>query len=500
MQKIKIALLLFIVLAGAACTKDLTELNEDPKNPANVTSQSLFTNAERSFARTHSSTNVNLNVFRLVTQYWQQVTYTSESRYFWNSRNIAGNLWTAMYRDVLRDLQESKTKIPSELKSGDPAMDAAIKKNQTAIIDILQVYAYYYLVTTYGNIPYSEALDIDNVFPKFDDQRAVYNDLLRRLDEDIAALNATVDHTGFGTADIIYGNDANANNILQWQRFANSIKLKMGMTIADVDNAKAKSVVESAVSHPAKVFQSNQDNALFAFLGFPPNTNPVWEDLVQSGRQDYVAALPIIDTLSALSDPRLALYFTEAEGGGYAGLRPGYPGSYGANSKPDEQVARPTFPGIFLDYSEVEFLLAEAVERGYAVGGTAAGHYHEAIRASILFWGGTPEQATAYIANPQVNYLTATGDWKKKIGMQKWIAMYNRGWDSWIEWRRLDNPRLAVARPTSNGTGGKYIPRRMTYPVNEQNYNTKNYDEAAAAIGGDVMSTRLFWDVTTYQP
>lgn len=499
MQKIKIALLLFIVLAGVACTKDLTKLNEDPKNPENVPSSSLFTNAQRSFARTHSSTNVNLNVFRLVTQYWQEVTYTSESRYFFNSRNIPGNLWTAMYRDVLRDLQEAKIKLPSELKSGESAMDAAIKKNQAAIIDIMQVYAYYYLVTTYGNIPYSEALDIENVFPKFDDQKTVYYDLLRRLDEDIAALDDSKDQAGLGTADIIYGNDVNVNNVAQWKRFANSIKLKMGITIADYDNAKARQLVESAVNHPAGVFQSNQDNALFVFLSFPPNTNPIWEDLVQSGRQDYVAAKPIIDTLKALSDPRLALYFTEADDGGYVGLRPGYGGSFGANSKPDEQIAKPTFPGNFLDYSEVEFLLAEARERGYSVGGTAAEHYNKAITASILFWGGSEAQAQAYLATPAVNYLTASGDWRKKIGMQKWIALYNRGWDAWIEWRRLDNPKLGVARPDRSYTR-TYIPRRLTYPVNEQNYNTQNYNEAAAAIGGDEMSTRLFWDVTTYQP
>jgi hypothetical protein len=39
------------------------------------------------------------------------------------------------------------------------------------------------------------------------------------------------------------------------------------------------------------------------------------------------------------------------------------------------------------------------------------------------------------------------------------------------------------------------IPVRYTYPVLEQNLNTANYEAAASAIGGDVISTRLFWDV-----
>ncbi len=54
------------------------------------------------------------------------------------------------------------------------------------------------------------------------------------------------------------------------------------MTLADADPATSKSVVESAIA--TGVFTSAADNASFQFLSGPPNTNPVWEDLVQSGR------------------------------------------------------------------------------------------------------------------------------------------------------------------------------------------------------------------------
>jgi hypothetical protein len=487
MQRIKIALLFFIIF-GSSCERDLASLNEDPKNPAAVTSASLFTNAERSFARTIASSNVNLNIFRLIVQYWQETTYTAESRYNLNSRNIPSNFWQALYRDVLRDLQEARTRIPTELKDPDPQRDAAIKKNQIAIIDILQVYTYYYLVTTYGDIPYGEALNIENVFPQYENQRTVFNDLLRRLDEDIANLDATVDQTGMGTADVIYGNDANANNVEQWERFANSMKLKLGMTIADADPTRARTAVESAVA--AGVFQSNADIAEFDFLGFPPNTNPIWEDLVQSGRKDFVAASTIIDTMETFDDPRLPLYFTVDQDGGYSGGSPGRSSSYSIFSKPSDQVIRPTFPGILLDYSEVEFFLAEAKERGWNVPGTAQEHYNAGITASILYWGGLPQAATAYLAQPEVAYNSAASDWRQKIGIQKWIALYNRGIDAWIEQRRLDFPRLQPAFGALSG-----FPVRFTYPVNEQNYNTANYNKAAASIGGDDVETPLFWDV-----
>jgi len=378
-------------------------------------------------------------------QYWQETTYLDESRYNLNGRSIPQNLWTALYRDALRDFDEAKKLIPQQV-----TLNAAQRDNQVAITDIMQVYTWYYLVTTYGNVPYTEALDIANVFPKYDDAATVYNDLLTRLNADIAKLNVNAE--SFASADIIYGGDVAA-----WRKFANSFKLKMGMTIADADATKAKATVESAVA--AGVFTSNADNAEFAFLSAPPNTNPVWEDLVQSGRKDFVAARTIVDSLKIKDDPRIDNYFTSDASGGFSGGEPGRSSNYSTFSKPAAAITAPNFPGLLLDYSEVEFFLAEAVERGFAVGGTAATHYNNAVTASILYWGGTPAEATAYLAQPSVNYLTAPGTYKQKIGLQKWIALYNRTLDPWIEWRRLDYPLLSPAYRATTA-----VPLRFTYP------------------------------------
>jgi hypothetical protein len=275
-----------------------------------------------------------------------------------------------------------------------------------------------------------------------------------------------------------------------WQKFANSFKLKMGMTIADVDAAKAKSTVESAVA--AGVFASNADNAEFQYLSGPPNTNPIWVDLVQSGRRDFVAASTIVDEMKALNDPRLDDYFTtidpEDPATGYAGGTPGASSTYTNFSKPDEQIVAADFPALLLDYAEVKFLLAEAAQRGFNVGGPAAGHYADAVTASIIYWGGTAAEAAAYLLRPGVVYAAA--NWKQRIGEQKWIALYNRGWDAWIEWRRLDYPLLDPAIDAQSD-----IPLRYPYPVNEQNVNRINYEAAAAAIGGDVVETSLWFDI-----
>ena len=142
-----------------------------------------------------------------------------------------------------------------------------------------------------------------------------------------------------------------------------------------------------------------------------------------------------------------------------------------------------------IDGLEAEFDRAEAIERGFAVAGTAEAHYNNAIRASIIYWGGTNTQADNYLAQAGVAYSTAPGNYKQKIGTQKWIALYNRGYELWTEVRRLDYP--ALTPPTTAKSG---FPVRLTYPTNEQTLNNENYTAAAAAMGGDKVESKIFWD------
>jgi len=483
MKKILLLVLLPVVML-VACHKELTSINVDPKSPLTYPSRAFFTNAQKSMVNLLTNSNVNSNIYRLVVQYWNETTYTDEANFDLGTRQIPRQIWNGLYRDVLRDIKEAKKLFPNDVT------DATTLKNQLAIAEIMEVYTWYYLVTTFGNVPYSQALDAQTTQPVYDDQKTVYNDLLARLDAAVAKLD--VSGESFGSADIVYGGDVAA-----WKTFANSFKLKMGMTIADADNAKAKSTVEAAVA--AGVFTSNADNAQFQYLAGPPNTNPVWVDLVQSGRKDFVGTNTIINKMKAQTDPRLPWYFTfDATGSDYSGATPGASSNYATFSKPSGPllvpssigaITNPDFPAILMSYDEVEFFLAEAVERGYSVGGTAIGHYTNAVTASIVWWGGTPAEAAAHLLKASVNYATATGTYKQKIGEQKWLALYNRGWESWIEWRRLDFPAL-VKPPTAQSA----IPLRYTYTVPEQNLNKANYDAASAAIGGDLVTTKLFWD------
>src|SRR5690606_38621438 len=147
----------------------------------------------------------------------------------------------------------------------------------------------------------------------------------------------------------------------------------------------------------------------------------------------------------------------------------------------------PTLEGVILDYAEVEFLIAEAAARGL-VAEDAEAHYNAAVTASIVYWGGTEAEAQAYLAQPNVAYDAA--NWVERIGVQKWIALYNRGFEAWVTWRRLDVPELPNAVQSELP-----VPLRFTYPVDEATLNGANLSAAASAIGGDELATPVFWDV-----
>jgi hypothetical protein len=475
MKKILIILSFFALITSC---ENLEDLNKNIKDPAAVPGETLFTYAQKQTMDYMTSSNVNRNNYRLFVQYWTETTYTDESNYDLTTRAIPDNWWDQFYMLCLNNLAEaSKVITAAPIPTGE---DPTVKKNKLAIIEIMNVYCYDILVESFGDVPYTEALDIDNIpLPKYDDGMTIFKDLLTRLNAAISNLDDNFD--SYGIADNMYHGD-----VSMWIKFANSLKLRMGLVIADVDDAAAKTAVESAAPN---VISSNGENAKIIYLSASPNTNPIYIDLIASGRHDFVVTQTIIDTMNSLADPRRPFYFTQVDGA-YTGGIPGASNDFLSYSHVADLIQTPTFPGTMFDYAETEFLLAEAVERGYTVGGTAEEHYNNAITASIEDWGGTAVEAQDYLANPKVAYATAEGDWRQKIGMQSWIAYYNRGMEAWTQWRKLGYPVLEPAVDALSA-----IPIRLTYPVEEQTLNGTHYDEAAEAIGGDAVDTPLFWDV-----
>ncbi|MBD0364851.1 MAG: SusD/RagB family nutrient-binding outer membrane lipoprotein, partial [Flavisolibacter sp.] len=177
----KLLLIILPVLFFTACTKNISRFNEETKRAANVPAGTLFSNGVRNLSDALASASVNTNPFRFTVKHWAMAVYQEEAQYDFFTRNIPQTWWTIMYRDVLNDLIES-----SRIISADATLAAGVKANQLAISDLMQVYTWDILVKTFGDVPYKEALDPKVLFPKYDDAKTIYTDLLRRVADDIS--------------------------------------------------------------------------------------------------------------------------------------------------------------------------------------------------------------------------------------------------------------------------------------------------------------------------
>jgi len=461
------------VLLLGACTKNISRFNDQTKRAAVVPAAPLYTNATRGLADQLANIGGG-NITLHIVGYMAQAIIEDNAQFNFQTAGMTNTQWNVMYRDVLNDLKRSDS-----ILSQDVGTLPATIANQRACIDITAVYAWYVLTTSYGNVPYTEALNPNNLFPKYDDQKAIMTDLLKRLDTDLGKLSTG--GAGFAVSeDLWFG-----GNIPNWITFGNSLKVLFGMTLADVDPATSKSVVEAAA--PLAISATAQ-NAIMKY-GSQPSNNPTYASFVVAKRNDYVASKTMMDQLLSNTDPRLTSFYGRNSAGKYVGAVMGVQTTFSTVSGPSTKDSASDLPYVVLDYSEMEFLRAEAIARGYNIPGTVESHYNEGIRQSIKYWGGADTSVTRYLADPSVAYTTATGTPIQKIALQKWISLYMHPHDEWVDIRRLDYPVLPLPAGAISG-----FPNRLYYPTGEQTVNGANYTQAAAAVGGDKVETKLFWD------
>ncbi|MCK0114957.1 SusD/RagB family nutrient-binding outer membrane lipoprotein [Gelidibacter sp. F63206] len=471
------SLFLVVILLCSSCMNEgLESLNEDTKNATVADPGGFFANATVSLAANINGLPYRATgpgITRLWVQHFTSVTYLEGVTY------IPEYSWAELYRDVLNDLNESSNILAGTVASN--SGEEKVIKNQQAMIEILKVYAYSNLVESYGNIPYSEALDFNNALPKYDDAKTVYLDLIDRLTSAINNIDSSV--AGFGSSDLIYDGQA-----IKWIKFGNSLKLRMGMRIMDVLPQIGSEIILEAST---LLIESNDDNATFRYLSEYPNTSPWYNFTVRQGLKYFVGTNTFIDKLNDLDDPRRSVFFTPTSDGTFKGAQYGVTQDYYSFSKQGQYFDEPELATIFIDFAQVEFLLAEAAERGVPGITNPENHYNNAIRASLEYYNIPNAEIQNYLAQPSVAYSTAQGTWKEKIGMQKWIALFNQGFEAWTEYRRLDYPELSAPVEAESDI----VPLRFLYPISEHTQNGSSYEAAAAAIGGDNYSTKLFWDV-----
>ena len=165
---------------------------------------------------------------------------------------------------------------------------------------------------------------------------------------------------------------------------------------------------------------------------------------------------------------------------------------------------QPNCPGILITSAEVEFLLAEAATKGWAVQGEAESHYEAGIRAALQLLNDCYD-IVGKISETDINdYIAANplGDNpKEQINKEAYILHLTNPAEAWANLRRSDYPVLQDRAKFGNFTytcvDGFKTPVRLKYPNLEAKYNSVNYKEAIERLGGtDDWHKRMWWDVS----
>lgn len=465
-----------VLLSVTSCKKDLLKINQNPNGSQTAQPDYLLTAATKATSDTYWGVANNMDASLLFVQYWSKIQYTDPDRYIYASSAFE-ELWSTGYSKSIVNLNQI-------IKLA----DAQGNTNYKGVALVLRSWTFSLLTEAYGNIPYKQATNIDQYLtPAYDSQKDVYFALL----DDLKAAQTALDPSGKAIAgDVIY-----SNNIASWKKFANSLRLRIALRIADREPARAKQVLADIQAEGGSYISSNAETAQLVYLD-SPNQNPV-SNLFDT-RDDYRISKTIVDKLFALNDPRLSIYAAKTQDatpqtyvGLPNGLLVGDASSYGftKTSKPGTYFRAPHAPAVILSYAESLFDRAEAAARGFTTE-DAASLYQQAVTAALAQYSIVTADITTYLAQPAVKYDAS--NYKKSIGEQKWLALFGQGLEGWTEWRRLDYPQL---QPAVAGTLNGKIPVRFIYPGTEQSLNKTNYQAAVAAQGADALTTKLWFDV-----
>ena len=510
------------LLLGSGCTKNFDEINTNPNTytQASYDPNYLLTSAQLTYT---GSTDFAFETWRgnlIYCSGFMQgtatvISYWAGDKYLLNE-GYTGAYWERAYGEQIKPVTDLVVFTT----------DKAQYKNLHQIARIMRALEMERITDLYGDVPYFQAglgyYPGGSITPVYDKQQLIYADLLKEVDEATAALDPAGD---LATGDVFY-----KGNIAQWQRFGNSLLLRIAMRLTKVDPATAQ---KYATQVQGKTMRSDADNAfvLFDVAGGRATQNRNSQVLLGDGGQEnyYVKwSKTYIDYLKTNNDPRLSkiavtqLYLSDAskdQNPNYvttAAAQKGQPNGYDlsgragvdikfasnftnfpAYSSPNPGMITRTGPAFVLTYAETELLLADAAQR-FGVG-DATQHYTAGVTAAMTYlsqYGPSlavaPADITAYLtAHP---YSAATG--LEQINTQYW-ALTNSMLDfyeSWSNWRRTGFPKLTPVNYPSNATNGT-IPRRFPYPLAEITSNPVNYQAARDAVpGGDFLTSRVYWD------
>jgi hypothetical protein len=514
----KLLPLLLLVGSLAGCTKHFDSINTNPNSPQQVENVQLLLPAIIKNGVRNYAYAAQFQASVCGDYYTDQ--YTSTFSDAWTASQTENSfLWNLF--DQLKDVENYR------LLSHEKGL-----KNNEGVGLVLRCWMFQVMTDVFGDMPYTQAVQgktTSNFAPVYDSQETIYYALIDSLKQANSLLAAGSDPIN---SDILMGGSA-----LRWREFANGLRLRLLMRMSNVANAKINAGTEintmAADAGTYPLFASNADQAALQFTEELNNEFPAYHNPPIG---DYHLSTTFEAELKAINDPRIA-FFAMPTPASYGSATPMYAGvpncigtvesSYNGGSNYQSQESPILMPylgyplyasktaaqGLMLGYAEVQFILAEAKERGMITAGPTADVYYmngindqfaydesrlDVLNKSIPSTDHHFAKSSdivpppSYFTQPGVAYTGTTDQKLAMIRIQKWFSLFYTGFEGWSEWRRTGIPKETKIGPNS---AIPEWPRRARYPLSEQTINTTNYNNAVKAMGGsDDLVTHVWWN------
>lgn len=454
--------LLFMILALAslpACQNWIDpDINVNPNEPADVTMEALlpFIEADVAFKIGGSFEIIGFQSIWLQQLDGVDRQALGVSNYTFDPLDIT-QIWDDSYAEILMDTRVLTTKAA---EAGSP--------HNAGVAGILTALTLGQLTDSWGSIPWSEALMGDEIIqPVYDTQEYVYNEIQIILDRAIDSLSIETDESGIN-GDYYYNGDP-----VKWIRAAHALKARYYLHLSKRMGTEA---YEKALEEIPLSFFGNEDDMQFNYGTGETESNPLYQFMQERDNArmgDY-----FIEMLKANNDPRLIVFATLDDTGGYSGSLPGQANI--AASKPGPAFAAPDAPTYIITYVEVLFTRAEAMLQTGQAESDAKNELLLAVSMSLEKFNVTD---TAWLNEYSQGLSGLSGEALfEEIMKQKYIATFYQP-EAFQSWRRTGYP---VIPPNPAGATDE-IPRRFLYPTSELVYN-QNMPK------GITITDRVWWD------
>ena len=434
----KILILIFSAFLVLTSCEGYLDINKDPNSPAsdNVTTSMILPGAEMQLCATYG------NLMRIVGGYYAQQYAHSfgtsnyvDSSQFKMSPTRSSTTYTQLTSKGLKNYEIIREKATEEEDWG-----------TYLAATVLRAFTYQALVDCYGEVPYTEALDVSILAPAYDEGKTIYTGIIAEIDDALSKVT---------------GSETVATNFLfpggmssEWIKFANALKLKLYMRMSDDSSIKS--------SLDALVAANNFPTSDVAWAGIwsdqSGQANPFYQEefalYFGSTQVNVVLNCALERVMKSSDDNRLAAFFQLGSGnefhGGVSGTNFSTSKSYQAAywSRPNAKYDDPVY---LISLAEIDFFLSEYNAR-FGDATKAANYYKAAVEASFASAGvsGSEDVLAAYPWNA-ANYA-------KCIGIQKWVALSGiNNYEAWCELRRIGYPAFGSV------TGGQITDEKDSY-------------------------------------